>query len=115
MSAAGLWTASACQLHARSPEEYRRDTRALLDTRKAETQSCYDEALRIDPKAAGTVVVRFTIADGTGAITSAQVLPESTAPAPLGDCVILALHGLTLEPPDEREGHATLVWNFDRS
>jgi hypothetical protein len=101
--------------HARSAEDYRRDTRALLETRSERIRSCYDSALAADENATGTVVVRFTVAEDTGTITSPSVLPESTAPAPLGECVVQSLEGLALDPADARKGDATFVWEFQTS
>jgi hypothetical protein len=36
----------------------------------------------------------------------------TTAPEPLGQCVITAINGLTLDPPDERDGIASFVYEF---
>jgi hypothetical protein len=103
---------SACEFHARTPDDYQTATRSVLDTRSAQIKSCYDEVLKQDKTASGTVVVHFTVMEETGAITGAEVTPESTAPAPLGQCIVQALDGLALDPPDERQGDATFVWEF---
>ena len=107
-----LFGATACQFYARGPEDYRKDTRALLETRSQQISACYDQAKAKDPKAAGTVVLHFQVAKETGEITDPQVLPESTAPAPLGECVVEAVKDLKLEPTDKRVGDATFVWEF---
>ncbi|HEX2733256.1 MAG TPA: AgmX/PglI C-terminal domain-containing protein [Polyangiaceae bacterium] len=109
LAAAG---ASACEYHARSPEDYQTATRAVLDTRSAQIKTCYDGVLKTDKKAAGVVVVHFTVTEETGAITGAEVTKDSTAPEALGQCIVQALEGLTLDPPDERQGDATFVWEF---
>ena len=114
LSLALLVPLCACQFHARSPEHYREDTRKVLETRTPEIQACYAEALDVNPLAAGRVAVRMVVSAKTGVITTARVLPESTAPVPVADCVRLALYGLTLEPPDAQEGDATFVWTFAR-
>jgi hypothetical protein len=103
---------SACEFHARGPEDYASATRAVLETRAAQIKTCYDDVLKQDKAAQGTVVVHFTVMPETGAITGAEVTPESTAPAPLGQCIVTALDGLALDPPDAREGDATFVWEF---
>jgi hypothetical protein len=105
----------ACQFHARSVEEYRRETRAVVDARSTEIKNCYDDLLAMEPQAAGTVVARFTVVEKTGAVEQIEILPESTAPDRLRQCVNLALYGLTLAPPDAREGRATFVWTFTPS
>ncbi len=79
---------SACEFHARTPDDYQTATRSVLDTRSAQIKSCYDEVLKQDKTASGTVVVHFTVMEETGAITGAEVTPESTAPAPLGQCIV---------------------------
>lgn len=103
---------AACGGKARKPDVYRADTRQLLDMRNAQLKSCYDSALASDPTMAGTVKVQFVVAKKTGTVTDAKVDPASTAPAPLGECVIQALQGLKLEPPDRNEGRATFEYAF---
>jgi hypothetical protein len=112
---ATLGSLSACQFHARSPEKYRDDTRAVLETRSAQIASCYDSALAQDASASGQVVVQFFVEEKTGKIHDAEVLPASTAPPALGQCVVDALDGLTLDPPDQRLGDATFTWAFSPS
>jgi hypothetical protein len=104
--------ASACEFHARSPEEYQTATRGVLDSRSAQIKSCYDDVLKTDKTASGMVVVHFTVTEETGAITGAEVTKESTAPEALGQCIVQALDGLAIDPPDERQGDATFVWEF---
>jgi TonB family protein len=107
--------ATGCQFYARGPEDYRKATRTLLETKSSQIDGCFDEVLKKDSKAAGTVVVHFTVAHDTGKVTDAKVLPESTAPAPLGECVVKAVEGLSLDPSDKRDGDATFVWEFQAS
>jgi hypothetical protein len=103
----------ACSFHARSPEQYRDDTRALLETRNADVKRCYDEALVRDATAAGVVALRFTVSKETGAVVKAEIDPAgTTAPEQLGQCVVGAVQGLTLQPPDERDGLASFVFEF---
>jgi len=105
---------NACQFYARGPEKYRMATRELVETRSAQIQGCYEEILKKTPDAAGTVVIQFNVMPKTGAVESAAVLPESTAPADLSQCVVKALEGLVLNPPDERQGEATFSWTFEK-
>jgi hypothetical protein len=104
--------ASGCSFHARDADSYRKATRALLETRNPDIKTCYDSELKKDPKVAGVVVVKFTVQKETGAISAAKVDSASTAPATLADCVVKALDGLALDPPDERQGDATFQWEF---
>ena len=110
-----LAAATGCEFHARSPEDYRSDTRALLETRSEQIQRCYDDVLAKNPNASGTVVVSFTVMEDSGTIANPRVAPESTAPAPLGECIVKSVDGLALRPPDQRKGEATFVWEFTRS
>jgi hypothetical protein len=112
--AAGLVaTAAACGGTARGLEAYRNDTSALLETRTAQLQRCYGDALKTDAGLSGTVTVQFRVENKTGTITSPSVdHSKSTAPPVLGDCVVKAIDGLTLAPPDRNEGQATFVYEF---
>jgi hypothetical protein len=107
---------SGCSVsyHARSAENYRKDTRALLETSSASFQQCYESVLASTPDAAGTVAVQFTVLEETGKISGASSLPESTAPEALRQCVVQGLEGLALDPPDERKGMATMTFDFAR-
>ncbi|HEX4420239.1 MAG TPA: AgmX/PglI C-terminal domain-containing protein [Kofleriaceae bacterium] len=106
-------TAAACGGTARGLEAYRGDTGALLETRSAQLKSCYDDALKTDATMAGTVTVQFVVAKKTGTIENPQVdAAKSTAPAALGQCVVKAVDGLVLAPPDKNEGRATFTYEF---
>ena len=101
------------QFAKRDGESYRADTRALLNGQADAIKACYDEQLKADPKTAGTVTVKFSVAEDTGAITNATVDPEqTTAPEALSQCVLNALDGLALDPPDECPATATYTWDF---
>ena len=111
--AASLVAAAACGGTARGLEAYRADTTKLLDTRSAQLRSCYDDALKTDAKLAGTVTVQFIVEKQTGAIANAAVEQDkTTAPPILGQCVVKAVDGLVLAPPDRNEGRATFVYEF---
>ena len=110
--AAVLASLAACGGKARKPDVYRADTQKLLDLRSPQLKSCYDQALASDAKLAGTVKVHFVVAKKTGVITEPKVDPASTAPELLGRCVLQALEGLKLEPPDRNEGRATFEYTF---
>lgn len=112
LMAGALIAASGCGAGARLPENYKQDTRALLETRNPDIKACYDEALEQDKSLSGTVVVHFIVESETGMVKEAAVLPESTAPEALGACIVNAISGLTLEPPDINDGDATFVWQF---
>ncbi len=103
---------AGCSFIARGPDQYRTDTRALLETRNAQIKSCYDSHLASNPNASGNVVVTFTVEKKTGVITQVAADPSSTAPAPLQDCVVQALEGLQLTPEDRRDGQATFTYTF---
>jgi hypothetical protein len=98
-----------CEFHARSPEDYRDATQALLESNSAPMEQCYTSALQQNPNLAGQVMVNFTVQAETGRVADVQVA-EGSDPT-LGDCVTQALTGLALTPPDERNGLAT--WTFE--
>lgn len=108
-----VFGAAGCSYHARDADSYRKATREMLETRSGDIQGCYDSQLKNAPDASGTVVVRFTVKAETGAVVNAQFDEvASSAPASLGECVVAALDGLVLDPPDARDGDATFQWEF---
>lgn len=104
---------SACSFMARSPEDYQKDTAALLETKSADIKQCYDTILQSNQAAQGTVAVRFTVEKKTGSIISTALEPSATtAPPEVADCVLSSISSLALDPPDAREGQAMFVWEF---
>jgi len=98
---------------ARDADTYRKDTKDLLATKNAAIKGCYDSQLKADPKVNGKVVINFTVQEETGQIINAALdTAKTTAPEALSKCVMDAVSGLTLDPPDQREGVATFVWEF---
>jgi len=105
--------APACTCIARGPEDYRADTRNLLETRNSEVKKCYDAELRKNHNLNGDVVVHFTVEKKSGKIINVAVDEQtSKAPKELETCIANAVDGLVLEPPDRREGDATFTWRF---
>ena len=105
--------ASGCSFQARDAETYRQVTRELVETRSADVKACYDADLKANPQATGTVIVRFTVKKETGQVMNATMDEvASSAPASLGQCIVTALNGLVLDPPDARDGDATFQWEF---
>ncbi|HMR74495.1 MAG TPA: AgmX/PglI C-terminal domain-containing protein [Polyangiaceae bacterium] len=108
-----LAAATGCSFAARSPEMYRDDTSALLETKNAEIKACYDQQLQVNQAAAGTVRVTFMVQKDTGTIVDPQVdAAGTTAPAEVSTCVINSINGLQLAPPDQSDGQATYTWEF---
>lgn len=92
---------------------YRDDTRKLLETKEPVLRQCYDAELQKDPKAGGKVIVSFTVQKDTGVLLDPKLDDlQSTPNRELRRCVMDALKGLTLDPPDERDGEATFTWDF---
>jgi hypothetical protein len=114
LACASLLSACSVSYHARSPEDYRQATRALLESQQSTFKQCYEGVLASTPDAAGTVAVQFTLEEKTGKIVTPTSLPESTAPEPLRQCVVNGLSGLALDPPDQRKGVATMTFDFGR-
>ena len=105
--------ALGCSAIARSPEQYRDDTHALLETRNAQIKQCYDDALKTDATLSGQVTVKFTVQAETGKIANPELDPaRTTAPPALGQCVVQSIDGLALQQPDERDGQATFTFDF---
>ncbi len=107
---------AACGGTARNMETYRADTQHLLATHDDQLRTCYDDALKADAKASGTVAVQVTVEKKTGAVTKAAIdAKRSTASQPLESCVLKAVEGLKLDPPDRNDGQATFVYEFKPS
>lgn len=103
----------ACSFHVRSPEDYRDVTQDLLLTRQNEIKACYDDLLKKDRNAGGTVKIDFKVEAETGKIKDAKVDPNgTTAPPELGECVVQSISGLVLTPPDKKEGVASFAYEF---
>jgi hypothetical protein len=112
----GLGAAAGCAGTQRSSQAYRADTQKALESRSSQIKSCYDKLLAGDADAAGTVTVRFVVEKDTGAFTKATVDPAKTsAKEPLVVCVLEAVNGLKLQPPDDNEGRATFSYELQPS
>jgi len=98
----------------RNAEMYEKDTRALLESKLGDVQSCYNGVVKGQPTAVGNVVVRFEVQEDTGKIIKVVVdEATSTAPPPVRDCVTQAMEGLVLNPPDNNPGMATFTYEFE--
>ena len=104
---------AGCSFAARSPEMYRDDTKAVLETKNNDIRACYDGVLKGTPNAGGKVTVKFNVETEAGKFTNIAVDKASTtAPPEVADCVTKSINGLGVSPPDKREGEATFVWEF---
>jgi hypothetical protein len=106
-----IGTATGCS-SGRTAGVYSDETRALLQTKTPTLTECYNARLKQAPQAHGLVTVHFTVQKETGAITNVTIDEKSTAGPNLRECVMGALQGLVLTPPDENDGEATFTWDF---
>ena len=107
----------ACGGAIRVGDAYRDDTAKLLTAQaNPRIHDCFDGMVKSTPgpkSLQGTTTVHFIVAGDTGIITNATVVPESTtAQPPVAQCVVAALNGLKLDPPDGVDGDATYTWEF---
>jgi hypothetical protein len=101
------------QFASRDADMYRKDTRALLATKNGVIKDCYDAQLKSDAKPNGKVVVNFVVQEETGQIINVALdTKKTTAPEPLAKCVVDAISGLNLDPPDQEQGVASFEWEF---
>lgn len=106
-------TVSGCGFAARSPEMYRDDTKAVLETKNNDIRACYDGVLATTPNVGGKVTVKFEVENEHGKIQKVTVdKPNTTAPDAVADCVTKNINGLGLNPPDARLGEGTFTWEF---
>lgn len=104
---------AACAGTARAPDIYRRDTQKLLEARTGQIKTCYEAALKDNASAAGTITLRFVVEKKTGKFASVTVDPaKSSAPEPVTLCLLDAINGLKMDPPDPNEGQATFTYEF---
>ena len=105
-----------CSFHARGPDQYREDTRAVLETRSDQIRSCYDSLLKEDKKAEGRIILTFTVQKETGEFTDVTIQDDGSSDSPeLRKCVLDAVAGLKLEPVDKRDGKATFTYEFKQN
>ncbi|HEY5960744.1 MAG TPA: AgmX/PglI C-terminal domain-containing protein [Polyangiaceae bacterium] len=115
LMAVGMCLPIGCTFYARSATQYRDDTAKLLSSKQTELDNCYDTAVKTAPTAAGKVTLQFNVEEKTGKLTDVKADPaRTTAPQPLIDCVVNAVNGLVLDPPDQRKGIATFEYDFAR-
>jgi hypothetical protein len=102
-----------CSFYARGPDDYRKVTRELLETKNENIVDCYKSELTANKSAKGKVVVRFEVEAKTGNLVKVKVVEKkSDADENLQKCVLSALEGLKLKPADQRTGQATFEWEF---
>ncbi|MCA9712034.1 MAG: AgmX/PglI C-terminal domain-containing protein [Myxococcales bacterium] len=106
--------AAGCSFIARDTETYKKDNRALVETKTPDIRACYDAALAQNPSLSGDVVASWTVEKKTGKLTNITVLTDkSSAPEGLQNCVVSALEGLAFSEPDQRDGVVeSFTWSF---
>lgn len=98
---------------ARPAEVYRDDTAKMLATANEGITNCYNQVLKSNPTASGSVTVRFVVQDETGKLRRIKVDPaRSSAPAEVQECVTKYISDLKLEPADSQKGIAMFSWDF---
>lgn len=118
LAASSFAVLAGCSFAARSPEMYRDDTTAALQTKNNDIRACYDGVLKGTPSAAGKVTVKFDVvedgADKAGTVQNVAVdKAGTTAPDAVADCVKTTITGVQIKPPaDKRKGQATYSWEF---
>lgn len=102
------------QFAVRDADMYRKDTRSLLETKNGIIKDCYDAQLKAEAKPTGKVVVNFVVEEETGQIINVALdAQNTTAPEALSKCIVEAISGLNLDPPDQNQGVASFVWEFN--
>jgi hypothetical protein len=113
LSTAAVAASIGCGPAARTPEQYRDDTKSVLDTKSNDIRACYDGVLATQPGVQGRVTVKFDVEPEGGKIINVAVDPSgTTAPAPLADCVTKSIAGLGITPPDKMKGEGKFTWEF---
>lgn len=105
--------ALGCSFGLRSPEMYKKDVRALLESRSGEIKACYDGVIKGNKESVGNVLIHFDVQEDSGSIVNMKVDDKSTAPVPVRDCVNNSLQGLVLKPGDSNPAKATFTYEFE--
>ena len=104
---------AGCSFHARGPDDYRKDARAVLEERGPKIQECYEAVLKEDKNAKGDVTLSFVIQKDTGEFTEIKVTGDASDE--LKACVEKSVQGLKLIPVDARDGHGEFTYTFEKS
>lgn len=107
----------ACGGAIRIGDAYRDDTMKLVQAQaNPKIQQCFQGVVRSTPtpkSLEGTTTVSFVVAKETGIVGNAAIVPGATTTQdPVNQCVLGAINGLKLDPPDNVEGDATFAWQF---
>jgi hypothetical protein len=107
----------ACGGAVRVGDAYRDDTAKMLQAQaNPKIQGCFAGLVRSTPNPAGlagATTVQFTVAKETGLVTNPSIVAASTTTQdPVNQCVLAALNGAKLDPPDNVDGMATFAWQF---
>src|SRR5579884_3485256 len=107
----------ACGGAIRVGDAYRDDTAKLLQAQtNPKIQGCFQSLVRATPNPqslAGSTTVHFVVAKETGVITNPTIVAgATTTQEPVNQCVLAALNGTKLDPPDNVDGDATFAWQF---
>lgn len=102
-----------CSFAARNPKSYSEDVESVISARKKEIKKCYDALLDKDEKAGGIVAVKFKVEAKSGEIKDVKVdEKKTTASKEVAACLVDNMGGLKIDPPDQREGHASFQFEF---
>ncbi len=103
---------SACAATKRSNAAYRADTQRLIEARRGQLEACYASVLEKDAAAGGLVTVLVNVERKTGTTKITAIPDHSSAPQPVTMCVLGALAGIQLAPPDANEGRGTFAFDL---
>ncbi len=113
LSLASLLASVGCGGLARTADVYRDDTQRLLLTANDGITTCYNQVLKTNPTAQGSVTARFVVAPETGKLRKIKIdEARSTAPALVQECVRQYIGDLVLAPADAQAGIAMFSWTF---
>jgi len=115
ISVFGTLATVGCGGAIRQGTAYRDDTAAMLQAQaNPKIQACFQGLVTSTPSPsslAGSATAHFTVAKETGLVTGPSIV-SATTPDPVRECVLAALAGEKLAPPDNVDGDATFAWQF---
>jgi hypothetical protein len=88
------------------------DIIARMETARPTITECYAQALKIDRKLRGMIVLRFEAAASSGQFSNVTVLRDDMGDTPLQTCVIEAVTALRLSKPQKSKLAVTYPLDF---
>lgn len=89
-----------------------KNLRSAVDTKKPTLDDCYAQALTRDAKFAGSMTVKLTVGEKSGAVDKVDIVDPGFADNDLQSCVQGALAGVSIDPKPAANLEVEYTLNF---